>query len=82
MIKELIVNAFNIFQFVLLVWIVMSWIPDLRGNKLFAILDGFFDTLLSPIRRVIPPIGGTLDISPIILVIALQLLVNLLLKIL
>ena len=36
-------------------------------------IDRWVAPLLDPIRRVVPPLGGRLDISPIILIILLQL---------
>ena len=36
-------------------------------------IDRIVTPLLEPIRRVVPPIGGRIDISPIILIILLQL---------
>jgi YggT family protein len=54
----------------------MSWVPQLRESRFFQTLDGFFSYLLAPIRKIIPPIGGTIDISPIILMVGLSLLVN------
>ena len=35
-------------------------------------IDRWVAPLLEPIRRVIPPLGGRIDISPIILIILLQ----------
>jgi YggT family protein len=37
-------------------------------------IDRWVTPLLDPIRRVIPPLGGRIDISPIILIILLQVL--------
>ena len=37
-------------------------------------IDRWVAPLLEPIRRVVPPLGGRLDISPIILIILLQLI--------
>jgi YggT family protein len=36
-------------------------------------IDRWVAPLLDPIRRVVPPVGGRFDISPIILIILLQL---------
>jgi uncharacterized protein YggT (Ycf19 family) len=33
---------------------------------------------LAPIRRLLPPLGGTLDLSPLILIVLLQLVLMLL----
>ena len=46
----------------------MSPYHPLRSN-----IDRFIDPLLNPIRRMIPSLGG-LDLSPIILIIIIQLL--------
>jgi YggT family protein len=37
-------------------------------------IDRWVTPLLEPIRRIVPPLGGRLDISPIILIILLQLI--------
>lgn len=79
-IKEIILHIYKIFQIVFLVWIVMGWIPELRRNNLYYQLNKFFDYLLAPIRKIIPPIGGVLDISPIIFMLILQFVLQLLFK--
>jgi YggT family protein len=78
----IIQKFFEIFQITLLVWVLMSWIPDFQRNIVYATLDRFFNTILAPIRRIIPPIGGTLDISPMILIFGLGLISRLLLTVL
>jgi YggT family protein len=45
-------------------------------------IDRWVAPLLEPIRRVIPPLGGRIDISPIILIILLQLVDYLLTRLL
>jgi len=45
-------------------------------------IDRWVAPLLDPIRRVVPPLGGRLDISPIILIILLQVLDSLLSRLL
>lgn len=80
MLRIIIVKAFELFQLVLLVWCFMSFVPDFRASSFYRALDGFFSYLLAPIRKVIPPIGGTIDISPIILLFGLQFIVQFLVK--
>ena len=63
--------------FVIIVHVIMSWLITFNivnmNNKfvyqLFVGLDGLLMPLLAPIRRFLPNLGG-LDISPIILLIA------------
>jgi len=50
---------------------VLSWVgPD---GPLAGFLNAMTFRFLAPIRRLIPPIGGTLDLSPLILIVLLQL---------
>lgn len=37
-------------------------------------LDSIVEPMLAPIRRFIPPLGGTFDISPIVLLIVIRIL--------
>ena len=51
---------------------VLSWVaPD---GPLSGLLNALTFPFLRPLRRVIPPIGGTLDLTPLILIVVLQLL--------
>ena len=56
---------FKIYAGVLIVYALLSWLPDLRGpwTRYLAML---VEPLLNPIRRIIPPVGG-LDIAFIVL---------------
>lgn len=44
-------------------------------------LDSFVEPMLAPIRRILPPIGG-LDFSPFVLLLLLQLLGNIIIRLL
>ena len=50
---------------------ILSWVaPD---GPLMGLLNALTFRFLAPIRRVIPPLGGTLDLSPLILIVIAQL---------
>jgi len=50
---------------------ILSWtMPD---GPLAGLLNALSFRFLRPIRRIVPPLGGTLDISPLILIVLLQL---------
>jgi YggT family protein len=68
---RLIATLIDLYSLVLLVTVVMSWLPVDRRNPLTTLLDGLTEPVLAPIRRALPPIGG-LDLSPMVLLIALQ----------
>jgi YggT family protein len=60
---------------VVIVQAVLSWVaPD---GPLAGLLNALTFRFLAPIRRVVPPIGGALDLSPLILIVFLQLLLML-----
>jgi YggT family protein len=57
---------------VVLVQAVLSWVaPD---GPLSGLLNALTFPFLRPIRRVLPPIGGTLDLSPLVVIVVAQLL--------
>jgi uncharacterized protein YggT (Ycf19 family) len=55
----------------IIIYILMSWIPNARASWVGEMLGKLVEPYLSPFRRIIPPIGGILDISPIIALFAL-----------
>jgi YggT family protein len=74
---RLIATLIDLYSLVLLVTVVMSWLPVDRRSPLRTLLDGLTEPVLAPIRRALPPMGG-LDLSPMVLLIALQFLKRLL----
>ena len=65
------------YTFVLFIWVLLSWIPEVRHSRFYSFLDRICLPYLEPFRRIIPPING-IDISPILGFFALQLLTTLL----
>jgi YggT family protein len=53
----------------LFVYVILSWVRS--DNPLGYVLDAIVGPLLRPIRRMIPTVGG-FDLSPLVLVVALQ----------
>lgn len=69
----LIQRLFNIYEVLIVVWCLMSWLPTSRGGLLDDI-RGAIGMLVEPylgiFRRVIPPFGG-IDFSPVVAILAL-----------
>ena len=65
----------NAYILVMLVYALVSWVPSLRG-KWTDYVAMLVEPVLTPVRRIIPPLGG-LDISFLIVIIALQFVVRL-----
>jgi len=68
---ELAVLSLNLFFFVILIKIILSWVAPHTHNYATALLTALAEPVLRPFRRIIPSIGG-LDISPIFAIILLQ----------
>lgn len=72
----------------MLLWIVLSYVVvfgrvgwDHPVRKVYDALSKVIEPLLRPIRAVIPPVrigGAALDLSPLILIIGLQIIARLL----
>ena len=64
----------------ILIRALLTWIPNLDpSNPLVRLLNQITDPLLQPARRLIPPMGG-MDLSPIVVIVVLQLLQRLLIR--
>ncbi|MEO7129688.1 MAG: YggT family protein [Rhodoferax sp.] len=55
----------------LIVYAVMSWVQSAGGSALFRVIERLCEPLLRPIRRIVPLIGG-IDLSPLVLLVLLQ----------
>lgn len=81
--KYLIVSLADVYSMVLFVYVLMSWFPTDRGilADIYRVLGKVCDPYLNIFRKFIPPLGGMVDITPIIALLVLQfgvrLLVNL-----
>ena len=75
---RLIGTLIDLYSLIVLAAVIMSWVAADRRNPLVRTLNALTEPVLAPIRRVLPPMGG-LDLSPMVLLIALQLLKRLLL---
>ena len=79
--SQLLCTAGNIYLLLIFARIVLSWFP-LSSDSPFATIYGFLysvtEPVLGPLRRVIPPIGlggMALDLSPVILLLVMQIIV-------
>jgi len=81
-VRDLLVLILTIYFYAIFAWVILSWIRVSSVHplgRLQALLDRIIYPAILPIRRLIPPIrlgGGALDLSPIILLIAVQILIG------
>jgi uncharacterized protein YggT (Ycf19 family) len=62
----------QIYSYVIIAYVLLSWVPNARSSFIGELLGKVVEPYLSPFRRLIPPIGGMIDISPIVALIALN----------
>ncbi len=58
----------------LFIRILSSWVPSWRHLQFFRFVAFYTDPYLNIFRRIIPPIGGVLDLSPVLAFIVLRFL--------
>jgi len=74
-----ILPALNIFLWLVIARIILSWlvafnVVNLRNplmRQIYNMIDAITEPVMAPLRRLIPPIGG-LDLSPILIFFIIQ----------
>lgn len=77
----LLIQILQILSWLLIIWVILSWLVAFNvinsshplPAKVLEVLDRIMMPVMEPIRKVVPSIGG-IDISPLILIIGIQLL--------
>ena len=77
-IGRLLVYLINLYILIIFVWVMSSWLPQIRDNELIRLTGRISEPYLRVFRALIPPIGGVLDISPMIAVVVLSLVASIL----
>lgn len=70
---EIFALTINLFFYAILMTVILSWVAPMSNSPITPILYRLTEPLMRPVRRLIPPIGG-FDITPIPVMITLQLL--------
>jgi len=71
----IISSAFELYEFIIFVYCLLSFIPSLNNSAFGRFVAGLVDPFLNLIRRVLPIVStGFLDFSPIVALIIIQLL--------
>ena len=66
----------NLYSFCILAQAIMSWVGPNTRNPANTLLWSINEPILRPVRRYLPPLGG-MDISPLLVILALQVIVRL-----
>ena len=61
----------NVYMWIIVARAIISWVSPNPYNPIVNFLYMATEPVLRYARRIIPPIGGTLDLSPILVLIAI-----------
>lgn len=70
-ILSIISIVFSIYSFMLIIYILMSWVPAIQSSSFGRLLAKACEPYLGFFRKFIPPIG-MIDFSPIIAILLLS----------
>jgi len=61
----------NVYMWIIVARAIISWVSPNPYNPIVSFLYMATEPVLRYARRIIPPIGGTLDLSPILVLVAI-----------
>jgi len=67
-------TVFQAYTLLLMVRILSSWIPAWQHQRWFHFIGFYTNPYLRIFQRVLPPIGGVLDLSPLLAFFALRIM--------
>lgn len=82
MLASIIHLLFVVYTVMIFIRVVGSWFPNWQHHSFMRFIHHYTEPYLGLIRRIIPPIGGFLDLSPIIGFLLLGILEQIILMIL
>ncbi|MFC7320371.1 YggT family protein [Halobacillus campisalis] len=68
---QILFTALNIYSWILIIYILLSWFPGARESSFGEVLSKLAEPFLEPFRKIIPPLG-MIDISPIVAILVLR----------
>lgn len=70
---------FLVYTLMILIRVLGSWFPNFQHSQFMRFIAHYTDPYINIFRRFIPPIGGVIDLSPLIAFFVLKLIEKLLL---
>lgn len=71
---------FLVYTIFLFVRVIGSWFPSFAHTTFMRFVSYYTDPYLNFFRRIIPPIGGVLDLSPLLAFFALSILEKIIIR--
>ena len=67
----ILINIIDLYSLIVLGAVILSWVHLPSGNPVVQVVNRLTEPLLQPIRRALPAMGG-LYLSPVVLLVGLQ----------
>lgn len=68
---SIVSTIFNVYIYLVIARVLLSWVPHNPSQPIFRFIYETTDPVMTPFRRIIPPIGG-IDFSPIIVIFVIE----------
>jgi uncharacterized protein YggT (Ycf19 family) len=65
-------TALEIYRYLIFGYVLLSWFPNARESFIGQMLGKIVEPYVGIFRKFIPPIGGVIDLSPIVALLALH----------
>lgn len=62
----------NVYSFLIIGRAIISWVSPDPYNPIVNFLNTVTEPVMKHARKIIPPIGGTIDISPIVVLVVIH----------
>ena len=72
---SVVAKLLQLYMLIMLAYALVSWVPSIRG-KWTEYVAMLVEPVLSPVRRIIPPIAG-LDLSFLVVIVLIQMVIGL-----
>jgi YggT family protein len=70
----IVIVLFSLYEMVIVVRVILSWVRADAGNPIVQWLDRLTEPVLEPVRRLLPVQQGGFDFSPLIVLFILELI--------
>ena len=77
---DIVAQLAKLFIYALIARAILSFFPISHGSPVAAVASFLYritEPVLAPVRRLLPPMGG-LDLSPLVVIIGIQIIVQML----
>jgi YggT family protein len=81
LIANILTLLLNVYMWAIIIYVIVTWLvafgvlntSNFRARQIVELLERVTDPVLKPIQKYVPPIAG-IDLSPIIAIVAIQIL--------